>query len=454
VISPSRLARVAAYRMYAVTSPWYRRGRLSDYRALLTRFEKGPRADIEAWQLARLRTLLAIAERTSFWPDRLRAAGLSPERARSLDDLLALAVLDKKTIVDAGAATLHPTAPPPFRAGASSGTTGSPMRVRTTAEMDAAARAARWRMFEWFGVPFGAPTLKLAGGNQARDWKLQLTWGFAEKVLGQAFTDAFRNPFEHDLALLRRVRPDVVIGYPNVLVQLTEEARRRGVDLAAEGVRLILLGGETILPAQRVHLGNAFACRVASIYGSHEGHYMATECERGALHVHEHLLLEIVDGDGRRCREGEIGDVVITPLLGTAMPLFRYRLGDRGRLLPPCACGRPFPALSLDLARTSEMVVLRSGRRISSQFIQPMLHHHFGLEFGVDPIAYRVTQTALDRLRVEVQLPSGRPLPDGADRFLAERVRAVVGDELRLELFAVPHLVADRSGKLRCFVPL
>ena len=449
-----RPARIAAYRFYAVASPWYRSGQLTAYRELLARFDRGPRADVESWQLQRLHRLIVCARTTAFWPERLRAAGIGEEWRASFAALSALPVLEKHTIVDRGVEALHPLAPPPFRAGATSGTTGAPMRVRTTAEMDAAARAARWRMVSWFGVPFGAPTVKFAGGNQARDAKLWLTWTFAERVLGQGFADAFRNPFARQVALLRRVRPDVVIGYPNVLVQLVEEAVAQRIDLRAVGAKLVLLGGETILPAQRAHLADAFGCRVASIYGSHEGHYMATECEHGSLHVHEHLLLEVVDADGNACPEGVAGDIVITPLLGTAMPLLRYRLGDRGRLLGGCACGRALPALVLDHTRTSDMVELPSGRRLSSQFIQPMLHHHFGLTFGVDPIAYRVTQAARDRLRVEVQLPSGRALPDGAHRFLDERVRAVVGDELRVELVAVSHLPADQSGKLRCFVPL
>src|SRR5262249_1723497 len=150
-------------------------------------------------------------------PARLRAAGLSSGAIASAEDLARLPVLDKAEI-NVDRAALDVPDPPRFRHGATSGSTGTPMRVRTPAEMDAAGRAARWRMLGWFGIPFGAPTLSFTGGNQPRGVRLSLTWRFAGDVLGQGFTDAFRTTFEQNRALLERIRPEVVIGYPNVLV--------------------------------------------------------------------------------------------------------------------------------------------------------------------------------------------------------------------------------------------
>ena len=447
--------RAAAYRAYAFASPWYRAGRLDRWRAFLAASQRWSRAEIEAWQLERLRALVAVAETTPFWPARLRAAGVSSTTLRGLDDLRRLPVLDKSTIRDAPVEMLHAPAPPLFRAGASSGTTGRPLRVRTPAEMDAAGRAARWRMLEWFGVPFGAATASFTGGNAPRGARLFATWWLAGHVLGQAYMDAFRNPFERDLAWLRRVRPAAVIGYPNVLVRFARDAAERGVDLRALGVRMVMLGGETIDARQRTIVSEAFGAPSAALYGSHEGHFMATECPDGALHVVEPVVIEVVDAEGRPCADGEAGDVLVTPLLGHAMPLFRYRIGDRGRLHhAPCPCGFAMPHLSLDLGRTSDFVRTPSGRTISSQFIQPILHQHFGLQLGVDPVAYRVTQTAIDRLLVEVELPAGAPMPEGAQHFLDERTAPVLQGEVTVHVEPVARLAPDRSGKLRCFIPL
>lgn len=446
--------RTLAYRAYAATSPWYRAGGLADHRRLLSASQRWSKEAIEGWQLHRLRRLLAAAESTRFHAPRLRDAGMSGATIASMREIEHVPLLHKDDILRDPSA-LHVVDPPRYRPGASSGTTGRPLRVRTPAEMDAAGRAARWRMIEWFGVPFGAPTMSFTGGNQRRDLRLAATWGFSAHVLGQGFTDAFRNPFEHDLALIERVRPRVVIGYPNVLVQLARTARDRGVDLRRFGVRLVMLGGETIGAEQRAIVGDAFGARVASLYGSHEGHFMATECPHGALHVTEPVIVEVVDERGAPCAEGELGDVAITPLFGLAMPLVRYLLGDRGRLYRrPCPCGFSQPHLALDLCRVSDMIVTRTGRRISSQFLQPILHHHFGAALGVDPIAYRIAQVSIDRLRIEVQLPPGATLPARAQAFVDERARPVLRGELSVVVARVDRVAEDRSGKLRCFVPL
>ncbi len=59
-------------------------------------------------------------------------------------------------------------------------------------------------------------------------------------------------------------------------------------------------------------------------------------------HIRENdLLLEVVDGAGRPVPDGIEGELAFTTLTRTAMPLIRYRTGDRSALLPgrcPCGC--------------------------------------------------------------------------------------------------------------------
>jgi phenylacetate-CoA ligase len=182
---------------------------------------------------------------------------------------------------------------------------------------------------------------------------------------------------------------------------------------------------------------------------------MAVECPRGRLHVAEPLLLEIVDDDGKRLAEGTEGEIVITPLLGHAMPLLRYRMGDRGRRVAgPCPCGRGLPGLSLDVTRTSDTVVLPGGRRASSKFFDPLLNNAFGRRFGVDPIAFRVIQRATERFEIELMLPPGAELPPRAQAFVRTHVRSVLGDGVEVQLTRVSRIDPDPAGKLRCFIPL
>ena len=412
----------------------------------------GNSSELHAFQRALLRELLNAALTTPFYGRRLAAAGIDANVCEFID--FGRLPLLQKADVNACPQEFWARPAPRFRPGATSGTTGAPMRVRTTATMDAAGRAARWRMFGWYGIGFGARTVNFKGGNQTRNRALSATWLAAGKLLGQTLKDAFRFPLGSSLDVLARERPEVVLGYPNVLAELTAGAASVGFDLTRLGVRLIVLGGESIAPAQRQSIGSAFRCSVASLYGSHEGHYMAMECPSGRLHVQETVLLEVVDAAGRPAAIGEEGEVVITPLLGTALPLLRYQLGDRGRMLAACPCGRPTPTLALEVCRVADLFVLSDGRRVSSQLFQPMIHNAFGLRFGVDPAAYRVVQLAQDQFEFQLVLPANSPLPSGAEGFVSELVRAALGPAVHVRVVGVTGLRADDSGKRRCFIPL
>jgi phenylacetate-CoA ligase len=441
----------ALYGAYAATSPWYRAGRLGYWRRLFAEAEHWRATELESFQRGLLRDVLRAALGAPFYLRRLAAAGIDPNTCEFID--FGRLPLLRKSEVNADPSELWVRDAPRFRSGATSGTTGAPMRVRTTAAMDAAGRAARWRMFGWYGMGFGARTLNFKGGNQTRDWALWMTWLAASRLLGQTLRDAFRFPLESSISALARERPEVVLGYPNVLAELVAGAESLGADLSRLGVRLVVLGGESIAPAQRESIGNAFGCSVASLYGSHEGHYMAMECPSGRLHVQETVLLEVVDAAERPAPLGEEGEVVITPLLGTALPLVRYQLGDRGRLLGPCPCGRPTPTLALEVARVADLFALGDGRKVSSQVFQPMIHNAFGLRFGVDPRAYRVVQRAPNQFEFQLVFANGA-LPAGTEAFVTELVQAALGPAVSVRVLGVTSLRHDASGKRRCFIPL
>ncbi|MFK0295205.1 phenylacetate--CoA ligase family protein [Streptomyces sp. NPDC090442] len=81
-----------------------------------------------------------------------------------------------------------------------------------------------------------------------------------------------------------------------------------------------------------------------------------------AHHVHEDaVVVEVVDEEtGAPLPEGEAGEVLVTPLSDTGMALFRYRIGDRGRLTSqPCACGSQARVLTL-LGRAAQSLTVDS----------------------------------------------------------------------------------------------
>lgn len=71
----------------------------------------------------------------------------------------------------------------------------------------------------------------------------------------------------------------------------------------------------------------------------------------------------MLDEDGRPCRPGETGRVVLTTLHNFAMPLIRYEIGDYAEVGEPCSCGRGLPVLKRIHGRRRNMIALPDGRR-------------------------------------------------------------------------------------------
>ena len=99
------------------------------------------------------------------------------------------------------------------------------------------------------------------------------------------------------------------------------------------------------------------ALKIRSLgYSSTETGPIGFQCahlEHGFYHLHaDAMLLEVVDPlTLQAVAEEQTGEFLLTPLLPDHVPLLRYRIGDRGRVLrtvKKCACGSSMPVLALE----------------------------------------------------------------------------------------------------------
>ena len=136
--------------------------------------------------------------------------------------------------------------------------------------------------------------------------------------------------------ILARERPDTYVGMPVPLLSMLRICGRGSL-------RRALVSGdacpEMVLKCIEELLGSILFPH----YGSREmalGGAITCEAHAG-MHLREnHVIAEIISPDGTPLPDGEWGELVITTIGMEAMPLIRYRTGDRARLLPgPCPCG-------------------------------------------------------------------------------------------------------------------
>lgn len=146
---------------------------------------------------------------------------------------------------------------------------------------------------------------------------------------------------------LQAMSPQVLVTYPSCAVALA--ARQQAGDLHLR-LHELWLGGEQLSAAQRLQLGQVFACPVRNNYGASECYAIACACPLGCLHLNDDwVVLETLDRQGRPVAPGEDAHTVaLTNLANRTQPLLRYVLTDRVRYLPaPCACGSRFPAIEV-----------------------------------------------------------------------------------------------------------
>src|SRR4051794_36471184 len=180
---------------------------------------------------------------------------------------------------------------------------------------------------------------------------------------------------EGNLRMLKKIKPEVLIGMPTFLYHVMTEAVADGV--ALPNLRKLVLGGEKAPTGMRRKL-RALAAQLGApkvdvlrTYGFTEAKLAWAECPfdedagSAGYHVHPDLaLIEIVDPKtGEPRGEGEPGEIVFTPLDARGSVVLRYRTGDctdGGLYYEPCPyCGREVPRITGEISRNSEVRELR-----------------------------------------------------------------------------------------------
>ena len=151
--------------------------------------------------------------------------------------------------------------------------------------------------------------------------------------------------------VLEREKPDTFVGFPTNLLSLLRACGKGSLKRAlvsadacpgsvTDASEDIL--GTALFPhygSREMALGGAICCQ------AHEG-----------MHLREnHCIAEIVGENGEVLPRGEYGELVITTIGMQAMPLIRYRTGDRAVILKdPCPCGSSVLRLGADISRLNE----------------------------------------------------------------------------------------------------
>ncbi|NLL94968.1 MAG: phenylacetate--CoA ligase [Thermoplasmatales archaeon] len=414
--------------------------------------ETMPREGLEELQSKLLRELVAdVYEKSTFYRERMDAAGVKPSDIESRADIVKLPFMYKSDLRDNYPDKLFMR---PYeelvRVHVSSGTTGKPTVVGYTRDDLENWSESLARGMVSFGMGKG-DMLENSHGYGLFTGGLGVH--AAGEKIGVVMLPTSTGNTNRQIELMVDLPVTAIAGTPSYIFHIADVCEQRGVDIRKDTrLRKGIAGGEPWSESMRQKLQERTGIRVHNCYGASEmSGPMFLECsEQKGAHVWADLcLMEILDENDEPVEEGGRGQMVITMLKKRAFPLIRYKIGDISSITwEKCACGRTHPRLDRISGRTDDMLVVRGINVFPSQieavigempFLSPFYH------LTLDNVNY------MDRLVVEAELAEDHLTEDMLKRSamakeLDRRLKEVLNIRAEVKL-VLPGTLKRFEGK-------
>jgi phenylacetate-CoA ligase len=329
-----------------------------------------------------------------------------------------------------------------------SGTTGVPLRLWMSREAVIAWYAlfeARWRT--WYGISRHDRWGILGGQLVIPFARMRPPFWVFNAGMNQLYLSTFHISPDFAPSYIQAIRDHKLVyllGYASSLYDLARFALEQ--KLAMPRLKVVLSNAEPLYHYQRETISQAFACSVIDTYGQAENVCAASECSAGRMHLWPEVgITEILDlTSDQPAPLGEIGRLVCTGLLNTAMPLIRYEVGDCAHFPvseTSCTCGRTLPVVGGIEGRTEDMIVTRDGRRIEGPDTV------FQADWPIREV--QIVQESLDLIRVCV-IPAPGFDAKTADLLVSGLQDRVGNMEIRVE--QVIEIPRNQAGKRKVIV--
>src|SRR3990170_3914222 len=330
----------------------------------------------------------------------------------------------------------------------SGGSTGEPIRLIQDRRYRDGANAITHIYYWLVDHEIGKAMVKLWGSE--RDI-LEGGVGLKAKIKSYFWNIRLMNAFrmtpekmKQYLSLLDSNPPDLVLAYAQSIYELALFAERNGIRVAPQ--RAIVTSAGTLYPFMREKIEGVFQCKVFNQYGSRE--ISAIACEHpgsGGLWVAPWgCYVEIVDEYGRPVPPGTEGDILITSLTNFAMPLIRYKIGDRGVLssdstTPSGLRGQILLKVS---GRNVDMFKCRDGTLIDGEYFTHLLYFRDWVR------KFQFIQKDFDLVAVNLVKADGK-VPEGDLEDIGGKIQVLLGKGCRVEYNFVEDISPSPSGKYR-----
>jgi phenylacetate-CoA ligase len=221
-----------------------------------------------------------------------------------------------------------------------------------------------------------------------------------------------------------------------------------------------LFGAEPWTEGMRRRIQYSLGLSATDNYGMSElcGPGFSGECAvaKDGMHIAEdYFLWEVLDPATQQpVKEGEVGELVVTPLWKEALPIIRYRTRDLTAVSTgPCLCGRTTARMSRVKGRTDDMLIIRGVNVFPTQIEHVLMETE-----GTSPhyLLVITREAALDNLEVWVEV-SEKQFVESMSRLsrmnelqasLTKKIHSVLGVSVKVKLVE-PQTLERSQGKAK-----
>lgn len=330
-----------------------------------------------------------------------------------------------------------------------SGSTGTPLKIRVSGIANLMSGAAAQRIFEWHKVDLSGKMAFLVdtqgrypypNGAPGKIWNVANPEAPACQL---SVTEPIANQFDW----MQANKPDILIAYPSIATAICELAEERGQTVP---IHTVIGQGEVFLEQSKTYLAEVHKLKLIDRFGASEIGAIAAQCptETRYHQFSEANLMEVLAfSDDQPIMEGR-GRLVLTPFYNYAMPLIRYENKDQVEVNQvPCSCGRTLPTIERILGRERNVFTFIDGSRS-----WPVMRTNEYAPF----LPSRQLQI-VQKTRTDIEIRFIRDIEDltpvdreGLQQFLRDRLHP----SIQLELVETDEIPRAASGKYEFWISL
>ncbi len=389
------------------------------------------RDDLEQLQLERLQaTLHRVQRHVAFYRSMFADTGFDPDQCASLSDLQRLPLTNETDLCQAYPYDMFAT---PLK---------EVVQIHTTTGRHPEPVVHGYTERDLTNAAVLMARIMTGLGLDADDvFQITLNYGLGTgaftfhegaRKLGASVIPTATGRTPKQVQIMRDFGTSCLVATPSYALRLLQALKDQDVPPAALRLKCLLVTGEPFSTETRAVLEEGFQAQIYDLYGlsAAYGPVVAAQCRnQSVLHVQEDLFYaEVLDPQTHQpVPDGEWGELVLTTLVKEAVPLLRYRTGDKVRRVPDtCGCGSVFTALDRIAGRVDDVLTVK-GVNIAPARIGQLLSAYldFDIHWNATIAGSGPDQELILRLGIREdlffdQMKRQRKLVDDLRRYLAQ----------------------------------